>query len=72
MFDRIVVDANICNGKPFIKGKRITVDFILRLFGSGLSMEGIIQNYPSLEPEDISQAANYGAWLATETTIKLA
>jgi uncharacterized protein (DUF433 family) len=31
MLDRIKVDPNVCDGKPTIRGLRITVDFVLRL-----------------------------------------
>jgi uncharacterized protein (DUF433 family) len=50
---RITVDPDICNGKPTIRGKRITVQTILEFLGSGDSIEEILENYPSLEREDI-------------------
>ena len=59
--DRIVTDPAICLGKPTIRGTRITVDFVLRLFGDGLSQPEIIRDYPELAPEDVQQAAKYAA-----------
>jgi uncharacterized protein (DUF433 family) len=47
---------------------RITVDFVLKLVGDGMSADQIIEAYPELEREDILQAAKYGAWLASEKT----
>ena len=66
MFDRIRVDPNVCNGRPTIRGMRITVDFVLKLLGDGYTAEDIIREYPELEKEDVYQAAKYGAWLASE------
>ena len=67
-FDRIQVDPQVCQGKPTIRGLRITVDFVLKLIGGGYTTEQIIHEYPELEKEDIYQAARYGAWLASERT----
>lgn len=72
MFDRIVVNPEICQGKPTIKGTRITVDFILKLLGDGYSAEQIAGEYPELQVGDVYQAAKYGAWLASEQTSAIA
>lgn len=64
MLDRITIAPRICQGKPTIRGLRITVDFVLKLLGDGYSAEDIVQEYPELELEDVYQAAKYGAWLA--------
>ncbi|MGH1363862.1 MAG: DUF433 domain-containing protein [Calditrichia bacterium] len=51
--ERITVDPQICNGKPTIRGKRITVQTILEYLSSGDTAEEILEQYPSLEAEDI-------------------
>jgi uncharacterized protein (DUF433 family) len=68
MLDRIKIDPEVCEGKPTIRGMRITVDFVLKLIGDGYTADDIVQEYPELQKEDIFQAARYGAWLATEKT----
>ncbi len=50
---RIVIDPAICNGRPTIRGKRITVQAILEYLAAGDSEEDILDQYPGLEPEDI-------------------
>ena len=70
--DRIRVDPNVCQGKPTIRGLRITVDFVLKLLGSGYTADDIVREYPELETADVFQAALYGAWLASERTSVLA
>jgi uncharacterized protein (DUF433 family) len=72
MLSRIKIDPNICEGKPTIRGLRITVDFVLKLLGDGYTAEEIVAEYPELEKEDVYQAAKYGAWLASEKTIIVA
>jgi uncharacterized protein (DUF433 family) len=50
---RITIDPDICNGKPTIRGKRITVQTILEFLSAGEDREEILRQYPSLEEEDI-------------------
>jgi uncharacterized protein (DUF433 family) len=54
LFDRITIDPAICNGKPTIRGKRITAHTILEYLAAGDAPEEILRQYPSLEPEDIT------------------
>jgi uncharacterized protein (DUF433 family) len=68
MLDRIKIDPAVCEGKPTIRGMRITVDFVLKLLGDGYTADDIVLEYPELEKEDVYQAAKYGAWLASERT----
>lgn len=49
----ITIDANICNGKPTIRGQRITVQIILEFLTAGESNEEILKQYPTLTQEDI-------------------
>ncbi len=72
MLDRITINPDVCNGKPTIRGLRMTVDFVLKLLGDAYSAEEIVQAYPELEKEDVYQAAKYAAWLVNETTIVVA
>ncbi|HVK88946.1 MAG TPA: DUF433 domain-containing protein [Kofleriaceae bacterium] len=66
MLDRIHIDPAVCEGKPTIRGLRITVDFVLKLLGDGYTADDITREYPELEKEDVYQAAKCGAWLASE------
>lgn len=70
--DRITVDPNVCMGQATIRGMRITVSFILKLLGSGMTYEEVLAAYPELEKEDILQAIQYAAWLSGESIKPLA
>jgi len=59
--DRISIDPQICNGKPIIRGKRITVQTILGFLAEGDSKQDILKQYPTLEPEDIDAVLRFAA-----------
>lgn len=60
---RITIDEKICNGKPTIRGKRITVQTVLEFLSSGESVQEILKQYPSLEPDDITACLKFAAEL---------
>lgn len=68
MLDRISVDPEVCLGQPTIRGMRITVALLLKLFAAGMSRREILDAYPELEDEDITQALKYAAWSSSERT----
>jgi uncharacterized protein (DUF433 family) len=62
MFDeRIVVDPQICGGKPTVKGTRIMVKNILGMIAGGYTIEKVIAEYPQLSAVDISAALKYAS-----------
>ncbi len=63
MIDRIVIDPEICNGRPVIRGTRITAQTVLEFLGAGDSIEDILEEFPSLSREDILAAIAYSSRL---------
>ena len=59
MASRIIIDPEVLSGKPIIKGTRISVEFVLELLSSGMSVEDIIKEYPHLKREDVLAAITY-------------
>jgi len=53
LLERITINPDICNGKPTIRGMRITVETILQYLSAGDSTEEILEAYPFLEKKDI-------------------
>ncbi len=53
LLERITIKPDFCNGKPTVRGMRITVETILQYLSAGDSMEAILEAYPFLEKEDI-------------------
>lgn len=70
--DRIRVVPGVCEGRPTIRGLRITVEFVLKMLAGGYSAAEIAAEYPELEQEDVFQAARYGAWLASQRSSAVA
>jgi len=52
----ITANPKICHGKPVFKGTRILVSDILELLASGMSIEEILREYPSLNEEMVREA----------------
>jgi len=61
LLERITVNPDICNGKPTIRGMRITVKTILEYIAAGESVENILKAYPFLEQDDIKAALEFAA-----------
>ena len=58
----IVVDDEICRGKPTFRGTRILVSDVLELLGAGVSVEEIIRDYyPSLSEDMVKEALKWAA-----------
>jgi uncharacterized protein (DUF433 family) len=59
IFDRITIDDELCNGKPTIRGMRITVQTVLEFLFNGTSEDEILAQYPTLEREDIKACQQF-------------
>lgn len=59
--DRITAAPELLEGKPCIRGLRISVETVVRLVAAGWSFDEILSEYPDLEREDITQALRYAA-----------
>lgn len=57
----IVSDPEILNGKPCVRGTRLSVEFLLELAASGATPTEIIGRYPQLSTEGLSAAFLYAA-----------
>lgn len=64
--NRITSNPEIMGGKACIRHMRITVSLVLNLLANGTLKDEILEQYPSLEPEDIDQCLQYAAYLAEE------
>lgn len=64
MFDRILIDPNICHGKPVIRGTRVLVSNILGALASSQTFEELIEDYPNITKEDILAALSFGSKLS--------
>ena len=70
--NRITIDTQICGGRPCIRPMRIRVKDILDLLASGASKEEILEDYPYLEPADITASLEYAAQLLDHPILSVA
>jgi uncharacterized protein (DUF433 family) len=71
--ERIVTDANTCGGRRWIKGTRMSVEFLLGLKAAGWSEEQILDNYPHLTRDDLQAVFAYAqSILEVESFVPLA
>lgn len=58
---RIVADPAIHHGEPCLAGTRIPVRMIVGSLADGMPVERVLEDYPSLHPEDVYAALAYAA-----------
>lgn len=69
LLDRITINPEICNGKPILRGMRITVSTILEYLAAGESTENILEAYPVLEKEDILACLEFAKKIADKSIL---
>ncbi len=52
LISRITLNQEMFHGKPTFRGLRYTVESLLELLASGMSIEELLIDYPDLEKED--------------------
>jgi uncharacterized protein (DUF433 family) len=57
----VVRNRAIMNGKPTIKGTRITVELILKKLSEGITVSDLVKIYPHLTTAQILAALEYAA-----------
>lgn len=59
--DFIEIKPEVMLGKPVLKGTRITVEMILEELSGGLTMEDLLEAYPTITQEGILAAFGFAA-----------
>ena len=63
MSERITINPDICNGRPVIRGTRITAQTVLEFLAAGDSVEDVLEEYPMLKREDVQACLNFASKL---------
>ncbi|MCA8894841.1 MAG: DUF433 domain-containing protein [Amphiplicatus sp.] len=69
---RISMDPSICGGRPCIKGSRMRVSDLLQMMADGATREEICEDFPYIEPEDITAALLFAARASEHRVIRAA
>lgn len=56
---RIILDPNVCGGRPCIRGLRVRD--ILDMLAGGVTREESLADYPYLENDDVTAAAEFAS-----------
>lgn len=59
--ERIIIDPDICNGQPVVRGTRITARTILEFLGAGDTIEGVLEEYPAVTREDVLACLSFSS-----------
>ncbi len=59
--EKIRIDPAICNGRPIVKGTRITVQSILEFLAAGDSIDDILGEFPQLRRSDIDACLGFAS-----------
>lgn len=59
--ERIIISAEVLNGKPLVRGTRLAVELVVELLANGWSEEEIIRNYLGLDSADIRACLQYAS-----------
>jgi len=55
------VDPDICNGRPVVRGTRISVQTVLEFLAAGDSVEDVLEEYPTLERQDVQACLDFAS-----------
>ncbi|MGK7945651.1 MAG: DUF433 domain-containing protein [Microcystaceae cyanobacterium] len=69
LLNRITFDQEVLNGKPLIRGLRISVEMILELLAKGATIQEILEDYPELDTLDIQAACFYAYSLVSQEKV---
>lgn len=61
MSDRISISPDVCNGRPVVRGTRITAQTVLEFLAAGDSIEDVLEEYPSLTRADVQACLDYAS-----------
>ncbi len=61
MLQRITLNPKQMGGVPCIRGLRVPVATVVAMVADGMTVDEILEAYPDLESEDISEALQFSA-----------
>ena len=67
--DRIVIEPGKRGGRPSIRGLRVTVYDVLSYLAAGMTIDGVLADFPALERDDILACLSYAAERERQTLV---
>lgn len=69
LYKNIVSNPDICNGKPTIKGTRITVQSVMSFINAGDKNKKVLEGYPRITEEDIETCKKFTSLFLKKATL---
>jgi len=69
LLSRITMNPEVCFGKPTVRNMRYPVEMILELMSSGMTNEEILEDYESLDAEDLKACLLFASQLVKVNSI---
>lgn len=67
--NNIIIDKDICHGKPVFEGTRIMVWQVLEILASGGSENEVFEAFPPLTKEHLMSAFDYASSTMKESSV---
>ena len=61
--DWIEIHADVCNGRPVLRGTRIAVQSVLEMLAAGDSVDEVLAAFPTLRREQVLACLDHAARL---------
>lgn len=72
MTTRIVIDPEVCGGRPIIAGTRIRVSDILEALAGGDGIDELLGDFPYLAREDVNACLVYASRALGHAVVQVA
>lgn len=69
LYKNIISNPDICNGKPTIKGTRITVQSVMSFILAGDDDETVLEGYPRMTKNDLQACKEFTSMLFEKPTL---
>ena len=70
--ERIVINPEVCGGRPIVAGTRVRVIDVLNALAAGDTIDELVADFPYLTRPDILACIAYGARAVDHTVVKAA
>lgn len=70
LLGRITANREIFDGKPIIRGMRLSVAMILGLLAQGVTEKELLDEWPELEPDDIRACIAYAYTVIADDSLE--
>ena len=72
MTTRIIINPEVCGGRPIVAGTRMRVSDVLDALAAGVAVDELLADFPYLTREDVNACLAYGARAVDHAVVQAA